>query len=299
MLCLDSYIKEVKKQNINLHEKRISSQFLDKILRDLDIFEEKTREICYPLGFNAIRKYYSRFFFNISDFSAIQDYVCRRENIEIAYNVLKELGYKQVENPFIIEVKCGDGKEVILNSCPEEKVFLKKENSLENYITIFPENAKYYKIKGKQIVEENIILPENPVTFTILYKLYRYNKKDFTDLMFLILESPEVFEEMKEFDIKNFVLKYSKAAGIEEKILVDNLYKNLNNLYDNLEKIRNYYEIVKKGCCYSLESFGISFSNKYFSIYLLLLFLNKKEKIFLGYEQIKRILEIIKKVENK
>lgn len=296
MFCSDSYVKEVKKKNIDIHNKKINTEVLDEILKDLDEFESKTKNMCFPVGFNSIRNYYNRLYLQISKFSIIQNYICKRDGLEIAYKVIESLGYKEVENPFIIEIKCGDGKIEILNSCPEEKVFIKRGNGLENYIAIFPENSKYFKVKGKKIIEEKMILPEDSRKFTVLYKLYRFNTRDFTDLLFLNLEYPKIFEEIDEKELNNFISTYSRLINIREEEMIQRIQSNLINLISNLEKIKKYRYIIKERCCSSFEDFDIPFSDKNLVLYLYYLFLSKKdEELFSGYRELDRILKIIKK----
>lgn len=299
MLCSNSYVKEIKKLNIDLHDKKINTNYLDKILEDLSRFESETKDICFPIGFNSIRNYYSKSYLQILGFSVVQDYVCRKDKLDIVYRTLENLGYKEIENPFLIEVRCGDGKVELLNSCPEEKVFIKKENGLENYIAIFPENSKYYKVKGKKIIEETIILPEDPRKLTILHKLYRFNIKDFTDLLFLSLEYPKSFEEIEERDITNFISTYSRLVNVKEEEIRYKIQNNLANLISSLEKIRKYRDLIKKRCCFSLEELGVSFSDKKIILHLYTLFLSKGEELFSGYKELERILKIVKKSEEE
>ncbi|MEM4571379.1 MAG: hypothetical protein QW038_02065 [Nanopusillaceae archaeon] len=293
MLCLDSSIKHIKKKGIDLHDKKIYGKNLDLIIEELSIFESKTKDLCYPIGINALRKNYNINYLKISGMSAIQDYVCRRENIEYIYNVLKELGYNEIENPFIIEVECENRKIEVLSSCSEEKVFKKDEI----YIAIFPERSIYYKIKGRKILEETIIIPKDAEKFTIFSKILRYNKKDFTDIIFLALESGNIFNKIDEKDVLNFVFDYSEAARLDRRDLINQLYLNLVDLLDNLERIIEYRNRIFSSCCYSPNDFNVSFVTDALNLYLFNVFNTKKEhELLIGYSELKRIMEIIKNI---
>lgn len=296
MLCLESSIKQIKKPDTYLKEQKIKYKNLDEMLEDLDVFESKTKDICCAIGFNAIRKFYDITYIRLGGISMIQDYVCKREKIDIVYDILKDLDYEEVENPFVIKVICENGKEEILNSSPEEKIF-KKRNS-DAYIAIFLENSIYYKVRGRKIIEEKIIMPKNAEIFTILYKIYRYNKKDFTDLIFLFLESGEVFSKINEDNLKEFILDYSRAAKINKKEIIKVLYKNLNNLMENINKIKTYTVLIHTMPRLSLEDYGIQFIEKSLYLYFSSLMLEKGDRPFENYKELERIRSIIEKLNN-
>ncbi|MEM4511603.1 MAG: hypothetical protein QXD25_02215, partial [Nanopusillaceae archaeon] len=86
MLCLESSVKQIKKPDTYLKEQKIKYKNLDEMLEDLDVFESKTKDICCAIGFNAIRKFYDITYIRLGGISMIQDYVCKREKIDIVYD---------------------------------------------------------------------------------------------------------------------------------------------------------------------------------------------------------------------
>lgn len=68
--------------------------------------------------------------------------------------LLQNMRYEEIGNSFIIEIECDDSKREILNSCLKEKIFRKRLSDSEVYMSIFLENAIYYRIRGRKSLEK-------------------------------------------------------------------------------------------------------------------------------------------------
>ncbi|MEM4511654.1 MAG: hypothetical protein QXD25_02475, partial [Nanopusillaceae archaeon] len=95
-----------------------------------------------------------------------------------------------------------------------------------------------------------------------------------------------------------FILDYSRAAKINKKEIIKVLYKNLNNLMENINKIKTYTVLIHTMPRLSLEDYGIQFIEKSLYLYFSSLILRKGDRPFENYKELERIRSIIEKLNN-